>query len=92
MPKTVFASIPNTTAVPRAIREFAPAPVAKIRGIMPIMNVNDVMSMGRSLMRPASIAASLILMPLARKSTAYSTISMAFFADKAINRIIPICV
>ena len=59
----VFVNMPKTTAVPSAIRDSAPAPVANKSGITPRTNANDVIRIGRNLTRPASNAACPTLMP-----------------------------
>src|SRR3954451_10821347 len=55
---SVAAIIPLNTAVPRARRAAAPAPVAMTSGTTPRMNANDVIRIGLSLWLAASIAAS----------------------------------
>jgi hypothetical protein len=48
IPRSVAASIPETTAVPSIRRAAAPAPVATHSGMHPKMNANDVMRIGRN--------------------------------------------
>ncbi len=54
----VDTSIPPNTAVPTEWRPASPAPWAMTSGNTPRMKANDVMRIGRSRMRAASIAAS----------------------------------
>ena len=49
------------------------------------MKASEVIRIGRSRMRPASIAASTIDRPRCRSCSANSTIRIAFFADSPIS-------
>ncbi len=84
--------MPLITHMPSEMRELAPAPVAVTSGTTPRMKANEVMRIGRRRVRAASIAASAISMPSARRSRATSTIRMAFLAPSAISSIRPIWV
>jgi len=66
--------------------------LASQSGTQPKMNAKDVIRIGRSRRCAASIAASRIVIPSARRSRAYSTIRIAFFAASPINVTMPICV
>lgn len=92
VPAKALVAMPNTTAVPSAIRDWAPAPVANSIGRTPNTNANAVIMIGRKRMLPASVAACLTLRPVLWKSLAYSTIRMAFLAARPSSRIIPIWV
>ena len=83
--RKVEASMPPATAVPTEFRAPAPAPVAYASGSTPRMNANDVMRIGRSLMRAASTAASTMERPCPRSCSANSTIRIEFFAASPIN-------
>ena len=88
----MLIAIPNTTAVPRARRLFAPVPVANRSGMTPKTKAKEVMRIGRKRMWPASFAASRIDFPSLRLSRANSTIRIPFLADNAMSKIIPIWV
>src|SRR6185312_4504466 len=88
----VDAIIPLNTDRPSDTRALAPAPVAVTNGNTPRMNANEVIRIGRNLVRAASSAASRIGSPEARLSRATSTIRIAFFADNAISSTNPIWV
>ena len=92
VPMMALRNIPNTTAVPSDMRLSAPAPVANIMGITPKMNASAVIMMGRKRMTPALSAEVRIGVPDFRKSVAYSTMRMAFFADSPSSSINPIWV
>ena len=47
MPTSVAISMPQPVVMPIAVREFAPAPVAKTSGMTPKMNDHAVMSTAR---------------------------------------------
>src|ERR1700757_1939137 len=57
IPKNVTPIIPLKTAVPRAWRISAPAPFAIVNGNTPSVNANDVIRIGRSRTRAASVDA-----------------------------------
>jgi hypothetical protein len=57
-PRTVEASIPPNTAVPRDTRERAPAPEAITREMTPRMKENAVIRMARKRSRAAVMASS----------------------------------
>ena len=84
--------MPPKTDVPSARREAAPAPLATVRGMTPRMNANEVIRIGRRRKRAASSAESTIDLPSERRSLAYSTIRIAFFAESPIRVTIPIWV
>ena len=83
--RRVEASMPPTTEVPTELRAPAPAPVATASGITPRMKANEVIRIGRSRMRPASIAASAIPRPRSRSCSANSTIRIEFLAASPIS-------
>ena len=90
MAMAVAASIPVITTVPRICRAIAPAPVAIHSGIMPKMNANDVMRIGRRRSRAPSSAASTSCRPFLISSRANSTMRMAFFAARPMSIAKPI--
>ncbi len=57
--------MPPMTPVPMARRLLAPAPVAMASGTQPRMKASEVMTIGRSRSRAASMAASAAVMPCA---------------------------
>ena len=61
--RNVDTSIPPATAVPTECRASWPAPVANTSGSTPRMNASDVIRIGRSRSRDASIAASMTDIP-----------------------------
>ncbi len=79
IPHTVTPSIPEKTAVPNDRRISAPAPVATTKGKTPRMNANEVIRIGRSRNREASIAASPRDRCCSSCACAYSTIKIEFF-------------
>ena len=87
--RKVANTIPPATAVPTEWRPSCPAPVANTSGITPRMNASDVMRIGRSRMRDASIAASTIDSPRLLSCSANSTIRIAFFAASPISMTSP---
>ncbi len=85
--------MPLNTVMPIDLRALAPAPLAITSGATPRMNANEVIRIGRNRARAASTAASRIGLPsCTRCSRATSTIRIAFFAESAISRIMPIWV
>src|ERR1700712_3723342 len=91
MARLVAASIPPKTVQPIVLRATELAPVAKANGITPNIKAMDVIKIGRNRNFTESNVAAIIGMPLSTLSFANSTIKMAFFADKPINVIKPIC-
>ncbi len=83
--RKVDTNMPPATAVPTEWRASCPAPEAKTSGSTPRMNASDVIRMGRSRSREASIAASMTESPLCRSCSANSTIRMAFLAASPIS-------
>ena len=73
--KGIASDTPLNTAVPSDRRISAPAPVAMTRGTTPSMKAREVMVMGRSRNRDASMAASPRGMPPRCSCCANSTIS-----------------
>ena len=63
MPSAVAVSMPAITTVPRAFCAPAPAPLLSARGMTPRIKHRDVMMMGRSRSREASMAAATRLLP-----------------------------
>ena len=85
--------MPLNTVMPIDLRALAPAPVASTSGTTPRMKANDVIRIGRNRARAASTAdSSSGLRSRTCSSSATSTIRMAFLADSAISRIMPIWV
>ncbi len=80
MPTIVATSIPLNTVVPMIRRLCAPAPVASIIGMMPIINDTAVIITARKRRVAPSRAASTIDSPSSRRLRANSTIRIAFFA------------
>ena len=79
--------------MPIDLRALAPAPVASTSGTTPRMKANDVIRIGRNRARAASTAdSSSGLRSRTCSSSATSTIRIAFLADSAISRIMPIWV
>ena len=91
MAKLVAASIPPSTVQPIVLRATELAPEAKANGNTPRINAMDVIKIGRKRSRTASNVAGITAIPLSTRSLANSTINIAFFADKPINVIKPIC-
>ena len=60
---SVDASIPPITPVPIECRLLAPAPLAVAMGRQPRINASEVITIGRSRSRAASIAASAGVIP-----------------------------
>ena len=85
-------NMPPTAAVPRERLPLAPTPKANIIGRRPIIIANDVMRIGRRRAPAPSTAAHVMLMPILRRSSANSTIRIAFFANRPISMISEICV
>ena len=81
----VESSMPPKTVVPTDWRPILPAPLAKTSGSTPRMKATEVIRMGRSRMRAASMAASATLNPRSRSCSANSTIRIAFLLASAIN-------
>ncbi|STT68126.1 Uncharacterised protein [Klebsiella pneumoniae subsp. rhinoscleromatis] len=90
MPTIVATSIPLNTVVPMIRRLCAPAPVASIIGMMPIINDTAVIITARKRRVAPSRAASTIDSPSSRRLRANSTIRIAFFAARAISSTRPI--
>src|SRR5438105_3406927 len=90
MAMAVAASMPVITTVPRICRAIAPAPVATQSGIMPKMNANEVMRIGRRRSRAPSSAASTSGLPFFSSSRANSTMRMAFLAARPMSIANPI--
>src|ERR1700687_2802245 len=88
--RLVAAIMPPNTVVPTETRPAAPAPRATTSGTTPRMNASEVIRMGRSRMRAASMAASTMLIPFSRSCSANSTIKIAFLLDSPINITRPI--
>ena len=84
--------MPENTATPMAWRISAPAPVEKTSGTTPMMKASEVIRIGRSRSRLASIAACTGVRPANSSSRANSTIRMAFLADSPTSTIRPIWV
>ena len=62
--RIVESTMPPTMAVPTECRPSEPAPVAKYSGSTPRMNAKLVIRIGRRRSSQASIAASMMLLPL----------------------------
>ena len=84
-------SIPPIEPVPRARLPLAPAPVANIMGRRPMIMASEVMRMGRRRAVAPWMAALTTDMPVRRRSTANSTIRMAFLARRPISMMSAIC-
>lgn len=91
IPIAVAASIPPSTDHPIVWRATAPAPVANTKGDTPKMKAKDVINIGRSLNRTASMVAATISIPRSTRSLANSTIRIEFLAARPIRVISPIC-
>jgi len=89
-PKKVTPNIPLNTAVPNSCRDSAPAPVAITKGNTPMIKANEVIKMGRNLIREASTAASKKLKPFSCRRLANSTIKIAFLLANPTRTIKPI--
>src|ERR1700752_2980065 len=87
----VAAIMPPNTVVPTETRPAAPAPVATISGTTPRINASEVIRIGRSRIRAASIAASIVLSPSSCSCSANSTIKIAFLLESPISITRPIC-
>jgi hypothetical protein len=83
-PSTVADTTPPSTATPIAFCAPAPAPLAIASGKTPSTNASEVITIGRSRIRDASIAASTAVLPCSCSSVANSTIRIAFFAARPI--------
>ena len=92
IPNTVTPSIPENTAVPKACRISAPAPVPSTSGTTPRMKASDVIRIGRSRSFAASSTASAAVAPASCRCLANSTIRIAFLAARPIRTTRPICV
>jgi len=88
--RNVDAIMPPATAVPTECRASLPAPLANTSGDTPRMNASEVIRIGRSRIRAASIAASTMDTPRPRSSSANCTTRMPFFADSPISITSPI--
>ena len=84
--------MPEKTATPIARRISEPAPVESTRGKTPMMNAIEVIRIGRSRRRLASIAARIGERPANSSSRANSTMRIAFLADNPTSTINPIWV
>ena len=84
--------MPLNTATPMACRISAPAPVERTSGRTPRMKAIEVIRIGRSRSRLASIAAATGVRPANSSSRANSTIRMAFLAERPTSTIRPIWV
>ena len=84
--------MPENTATPIARRISEPAPVESTSGKTPMMNAIDVIRIGRSRKRLASIAARIGVRPANSSSRANSTIRIAFLAERPTSTIKPIWV
>ncbi|MEY9658734.1 hypothetical protein ABH980_005741 [Bradyrhizobium ottawaense] len=84
--------MPENTATPMARRISEPAPVESTSGSTPMMKAIDVIRIGRSLKRLASIAARIGVRPANSSSRANSTIRIAFLAESPTRTIRPIWV
>jgi hypothetical protein len=78
MPNKVTPIIPLKTAVPSACRSSAPGPLATTKGNTPSVKANDVIKIGRSRTRAASVAAVKRSWPRSISCLANSTIKIAF--------------
>ena len=88
----MLTAIPKAITTPRELRLYAPAPVAWAIGKTPKTNAKEVIRIGRSRWRAASLAESMMLIPcFSISSTPNSTIRMAFFVSKPISITKPIC-
>ncbi len=76
----VEASMPLATATPSDFRADAPAPVARMSGSTPRMNVSEVMRTGRNREVAAVTAASIMVAPSAWLFLTISTTRMAYFS------------
>ena len=81
--------MPPNTPVPIACCVSALAPVASISGTTPSANAKDVIRIGRKRNLAASTVASTRPLPCACNWRAYSTIRIAFFADRPMMVIMP---
>ncbi|MBA7658413.1 hypothetical protein ES703_66364 [subsurface metagenome] len=91
--RQVEAIMPENTVMPIDLRALAPAPVASTSGSTPRMKANDVIRIGRNRARAALTADSSSGLPSRTcSSNATSTMRMAFLADSAIRRMMPIWV
>ena len=88
--RNVAKAMPPATAVPTECRPSWPAPSANASGSTPRMNASDVIRIGRSRMRAASMAASITDMPCRRSCSANSTIRIEFLAARPISITRPI--
>ena len=77
-------------AYPSGRRLSEPAPSPSAIGSAPMTVATDVMRIGRSRMRPASSAASIVSMPRSRSWLMYSTSRIEFLVTRPISRIMPI--
>src|SRR5579871_16566 len=89
--RPVAATIPPNTVQPIVLRATELAPVASASGRTPSINAMDVINIGRRRSRTASSVPAITSMPRSTLSLANSTIRMAFFADRPISVINPIC-
>ena len=82
--------MPPITPVPIEWREAEPAPEAIASGMAPAVKASEVITIGRRRALAPCTADSTIERPLARSSTANSTIRIAFLADRPISVTRPI--
>ena len=92
MPNKVTPIIPLNTAVPSACRISAPGPLATTKGNTPSVNANEVIKIGRSRSRAASVAAVNRSRPRSISCLANSTIKMAFLHARPTSTTNPIWV
>src|SRR5690606_5086526 len=91
-PNAVTPIIPENTATPIACRISAPEPLEKTSGTTPAVNAIDVIRIGRTRRRHASMIASHVLAPAASRVRANSTIRIAFLHASPTRTMKPICV
>ena len=84
-------NIPPMAVAPSERLPLAPTPRANIIGSRPIIMASEVIRIGRRRAAAPRTAAHVMLMPILRRSSANSTIRMAFLARSPINMIIAIC-
>ena len=84
--------MPKKTAVPMDTRISAPAPWESMSGMTPNVNAKEVIRIGRSRRREASMAASVRFRPASCNCLANSTMRMAFLQANPISTTSPIWV
>src|SRR5215469_2467952 len=91
--RQVEAIMPLNTVMPIDLRALAPAPLAITSGATPRMNANEVIKIGRSrAIAPSTAASNSGLPSCTRCSRATSTIRIAFLAESAMSKTMPIWV